>query len=85
MSAITLTAKRRKARKAHSCEWCATAIEVGEEHEYWSGVYDGEFSQQRMHLDCFIAAQKSQDDYLQEYCGETWPHPRGGHCVACAE
>ena len=60
---------------------------IGERHEYWVGIYDGDFVAQRMHIDCYRAAQDSlQQDWheVEEYCGAVYPHPRGAGCSECA-
>lgn len=41
-----------KARKPHRCVECAAPIEIGEEHLYYRGKWDGEFSADRQHMLC---------------------------------
>lgn len=73
------------ARKEHRCDWCAEAVEVGEQYERWSYILDGDFITSKMHRECLRAAQDSMGDLLDDdvFCGETYPHPRGRGCSTC--
>jgi hypothetical protein len=42
-------------RKAHMCAWCAEKINVGQSAQYRSYVYDGDFNNDWMHLECELA------------------------------
>ena len=68
------------ARKAHRCEWCWQGIAVGEKHYKYVGVWEGDFQDWRMHLDC-LEAWKREDaanDSRGEICDEK--HGRGKCC-----
>ena len=40
------------ARKAHRCIWCGETILVGEKHAHYTGKWEGEFQDWRMHSEC---------------------------------
>ena len=40
------------ARKQHRCEWCGEAIEKGEKHAKYVGMFEGDFQSWRMHQEC---------------------------------
>lgn len=50
------------ARREHRCEWCGQKILVGEKHFKFSGVWEGEFQNWRMHTECEEARSK-EDEY----------------------
>lgn len=64
------------ARKAHFCAWCKTEIAVGELHYQFTGKWEGEFQDWRMHDVCTDAHQSETDE--GEICEEA--HPRGLTC-----
>lgn len=41
-----------KARKQHRCIECCAPIEIGEEHLYYKGKWEGDFSAARQHMLC---------------------------------
>jgi hypothetical protein len=41
-----------KGRKLHRCEQCTGRIEIGEEHIYYAGKWDGYFYAGREHFQC---------------------------------
>jgi hypothetical protein len=46
-----------KARKEYRCEYCGQKILKGEKHYKFNGVWEGDFKNWRMHLECEEAAQ----------------------------
>lgn len=59
------------ARKEHVCEWCGEKIEKGEKYYRYTGIYDGDFQNTPLHLECQTAADK----YLKEnWCDEYMPY-----------
>ena len=40
------------AAKDHRCEYCYGRIPKGEEHVHFTGVYEGEWQNWRMHREC---------------------------------
>ena len=40
------------AQKDHTCEWCGEKIPKGEKHLYYTGVWENEWQNYRMHLEC---------------------------------
>jgi hypothetical protein len=49
------------ARKQHRCIWCLGPISKGEKHSRWKGMFDGEWQDNRMHMEC--AADLAKDNY----------------------
>lgn len=50
------------ARKQYQCEYCFGPIPKGEKHSRWSGMFDGEFQSNRMHLECEADFRASGED-----------------------
>jgi len=44
--------------KDHRCEWCFGPIPKGEKHKHFSGMWDDEWQNWRMHDECFDEQQK---------------------------
>ena len=57
----TLREATVKARKPHRCAWCHEHIEVGEVHDLWVGIWQGEFGECRMHMECLAAYSRDKD------------------------
>ncbi len=71
----------KRARKPRLCDWCRTAIDIGEPYTRWRYFEDGEPPMLvRMHPECLEAAADGDDDEF--YPGA---HPRGGKCGWCGE
>lgn len=68
-------AATRKARKAHNCYWCNTAIERGEVHTYWVWADGGTLTTVRMHNECIEAMDREGDGYDELICQDD--HDRG--------
>jgi hypothetical protein len=49
------------ARKEYRCEWCGEKIPRGQRHLKFTGMWEGDFQNWRMHLECDDA--RSQEDY----------------------
>jgi hypothetical protein len=64
------------ARKRHSCEWCHSPIVMGERHFRFSGKWQGDFQDWRMHFECQDAHQR--ETYEGEICDSF--HERGRTC-----
>ena len=70
-----------RARKQHCCEWCHTAIVVGERHFRFCGKWQREFQDWRMHNECEDA--HSRETYEGEICDAF--HQRGRTCADTEE
>jgi hypothetical protein len=44
--------KKHKANKDHICYVCKTKIDKGQEYSRWSGAYEGDFFDTKLHLEC---------------------------------
>ena len=51
-------------RKDHRCIWCGGPIPKGESHNHFSGMWEGEWQNWRMHHECY--EQSSDDDTLRD-------------------
>lgn len=49
------------AAKDHRCEWCGETIPKGEKHIWFSGVWEGDWQNWRMHIECHRDASTSGD------------------------
>jgi hypothetical protein len=52
---VTYTSDTRvvkAARKAHVCDWCGEAIEIGSSYATWTGVFDGQWGVTKVHPEC---------------------------------
>ena len=58
------------ARKDHRCEYCGEMILKDEKHMKFSGVYEGEFQNWRMHTECYDGWQNSNDEYFEPFSNE---------------
>lgn len=47
-----LTHVTRKARKGHKCDWCGEIIQKGEQYEYQTYLWDGDFYDWKSHEAC---------------------------------
>lgn len=54
-----------RARKQHRCEWCYGPIPKGEVHRHYSGMWDGNWQDWRMHNECEKACT-SEEGYLYD-------------------
>jgi len=52
VSYVLLDQRQSKARKPHRCTWCGQTIEPGEVYHFASGICDGDFQRDKMHLVC---------------------------------
>lgn len=64
MSYVELKNITVKSRKKHSCEWCAEAIDIGENCIYRVYIFDGNFMHGRMHGECQTAMLSVSNDDL---------------------
>jgi hypothetical protein len=48
------------ARKQHKCEWCFGPIPKGEKHKQFSGMWQGDFQNWRMHDECYETSAGAQ-------------------------
>jgi hypothetical protein len=69
-----------KARKRHPCAWCREPILAGEYHHRFTGKWEGDWQDWRMHLDCIEAHYREdrENHNFGEICGES--HQRGRTC-----
>jgi len=56
--------KHHAGRKNHTCEWCGQVIPKGEIFAHFTGMWDNEFQNWRMHEECYEVSKK--DDSLQD-------------------
>lgn len=49
-------------RKDHKCEWCGETILTGTLHQHFTGKWQGDFQNWRMHCDCFDYYSENNDD-----------------------
>jgi hypothetical protein len=56
----------RKARKEYRCAWCNEKIVIGEKHTHRVYIFEGDFSSDRMHNECFIAMGKADHEDVCE-------------------
>jgi hypothetical protein len=56
--------KMPKGRKDHACAWCGQTIPKGEQHIHFTGVWQGDFQDWRMHDECHNLASDTGE--LQE-------------------
>lgn len=54
--------KKVIARKKYQCEWCLESIEVKEKHHHYKGMWDEDWQNWRMHVECYAEANK--DPYI---------------------
>lgn len=59
-------------RKAHRCDGCGTAIEVGSPAVRWAGVTDGDFGAAVYHTDCRAAEVDLNQYILGHQHGDEW-------------
>lgn len=57
-----------KAKKTHQCIECYSPIEIGEEHLYYRGKWDGDFSTGRQHLLCRDICMDIAKNYQGDEC-----------------
>jgi hypothetical protein len=50
-----------KAGKQHQCIWCYDPVVVGEYHHHYKGMWESDWQDWRMHLDCLKACREEQD------------------------
>lgn len=53
-------------RKQHRCGWCSESITKGERARYRTYVFDGDFTSDWMHLECYSAMGESRNDVICE-------------------
>ena len=61
-----LKSKDVMVRKAHRCEWCGEAINVGEPAHYRAYKLEGDFNHGWMHLECNSAMLTAPADLVTE-------------------
>ncbi len=49
-------------RKDYRCEWCGETILRGEKHTQFTGMWEGEFQNWRMHDECHEAGSHFNDE-----------------------
>lgn len=59
LSFRSLTDKEVVVRKSHMCGWCGYRVEKGERAQSRAYVFDGEFTSDRMHPECYNAMNGS--------------------------
>jgi len=83
LSFTLLHSETRVAAKEHCCIWCNEKIVVGERYLRESSIYDGDFQDQKWHLECHKACleeNKGQTEW-ELYPGESErPKERLGLC-----
>ena len=51
----TLSDKEVKTRKWHQCVWCGEGLEAGETAQYRSYIFQGDFTADYLHPECYDA------------------------------
>lgn len=59
MCSTTLSETTPVARKEHKCDWCGEEILIGEKYHRWTGIFESDFGDTKMHLVCNEAYHKS--------------------------
>lgn len=64
--------KNPVAAKAHRCEWCGEPIFKGEQHYQYTGVWQGDWQNWRMHTEChdYSTLNNDVDDGFSPYENE---------------
>lgn len=73
MSVTLLESTTPTAAKAHKCIWCGEQIAKGERYDRNKMIYDGDFHDNKFHLECGRASQ--QLDAGDEFT--PYSNPRG--------
>ena len=60
-----LTEKAVRVRKEHKCAWCGEWIGIGDEAIYRTYIFEGDFSADYMHPECYEAV-KTYPDGLED-------------------
>ena len=66
----------KKPRNNHQCAWCKGKITTQQQHLQYTGMFQGDFQDWRVHEECIDALEKS--DPSEGICPE--PHEVGGKC-----
>ena len=68
------------ASKSYKCVWCVDRISPGVKHLHFKGVWQGDFQDWRMHVECEKAHDMSRHDFYHdgEICMDG--HLRGFSC-----
>lgn len=66
LSFRSLTDKEVTVRKARRCGWCSERIDKGQKARYRTYVFDGEFTSDHMHPECYDAMGQSRNDVICE-------------------
>ena len=77
MSFRLLEITRPIARKEHTCEWCGEKINKGEKYVRVKGIYDDNFQDTCMHLECDKACIKFFNDNVSEDTYDPYIFKRG--------
>jgi len=66
MSYTELKVRFPVGRKDYSCEWCAQTIPKAEKHFHRTYIWENEFNDGRMHLECERAMHEVPREHLDE-------------------
>jgi hypothetical protein len=69
MSYTELTCKEVRCRKQHLCSWCGNVILKGEQAQYRSGIFQGDFGAGYEHPECYEA--------MMSIPSKDFPHDEG--------
>jgi len=61
MSFRQLKFKEVKVRKDHSCIWCGEPIRPGDQAQYRSYIFEGDFHSDYCHPECYVAMKEGCD------------------------
>lgn len=70
----TLSQTTPIARKEHTCIWCREKILKGEKYNRWTGIFDGDFQSNAMHLECQRAFNEQSRIYGYISCDGFEPY-----------
>lgn len=54
------------ARKEHRCDWCNETILPGHTYATWCGVFEGDFFQSKLHMECHAAMKDAPREDLED-------------------
>lgn len=68
----------KSARKRHPCYWCGEFINVGDSKTTTAGVFEGDFTSNNFHLECYNALQNWESENSDDdYWPDKWTMKRG--------
>lgn len=69
---------RPVADKSHKCIWCVERIAPGTKHMRYVGIWEGDWQNWRMHVECLEAHERGEESWDETICNNR--HLRGFSC-----